>query len=172
MEAFANSATANEPGTLPFMVLASRQLTALVLSGVLVLGLVACLGYVAGRAVTSAQALESQFQIPATRQAPIVVDPGAERPSPMPTKEPAVAQRPALAPAAPGQMFLQVGALDRGMAAVFIEVLAGKGFIGRMMPGPDDKTFRVVVGPVTRAEVTSTKTALEQAGFTPFARVF
>ena len=179
MEAFANSASANESGTLPVMVLASRQLTALVLSGVLVVGLMACLGYLVGRAVTSAQDPQSRVQAQVTRPAALVVDPEVDRPSPMPgntvQSAPAKQSPPPVSPAppaTPGTMYLQVGALDRGMADVFIGVLAQKGFTGRMMPGPDDKTFRVVVGPVTRAEVTGTKTALEQAGFTPFARVF
>jgi hypothetical protein len=71
-----------------------------------------------------------------------------------------------------GQRFLQVAAVDRGVAEVFVEVLARKGFPGRVAEGPDAKTFRVLVGPLAATEIPGTKSALDQAGLTAFVRTY
>jgi cell division protein FtsN len=62
--------------------------------------------------------------------------------------------------------------VDRGVAEVFVEVLARKGFPGRVADGPDEKTFRVLVGPLEREEIPQTKSALDRAGFTAFVRTY
>jgi hypothetical protein len=62
--------------------------------------------------------------------------------------------------------------VDRGVAEVFVEVLARKGFPGRVAEGPDAKTFRVLVGPLAAAEIPKTRSALDQAGLPAFVRTY
>jgi hypothetical protein len=169
MNGAATSLVMNEAEERQALVLESRQLTAVSLGAVLLVGLVAGIGYVAGRSVSAGQ--------PAAIPAPPV-----EAPAPAPAAaaaEPTLALLPAIAEQsdldpqqARGKLFLQVCAAERGVAEVFVEVLARKGFLGRIAPGPDVKTFRVLVGPLVAAEVAETKSALGQAGFTAFLRQY
>jgi len=66
---------------------------------------------------------------------------------------------------APG-MYIQVLALDKTQAEVLADVLAKKGFHSMVAPGPNEKIFRVLVGPAKdQADVGRLKGDLEKAGF-------
>jgi cell division protein FtsN len=167
MNGAASSLVVNEAEDRQALVLESRQLTAVSLGAVLLVGLVAGIGYVAGRSVSAGQL--------ATAPAPAIEAPAPAPPAvtvaPAPSPLPATVEPSYLDPEqARGQRFLQVCAVERGVAEVFLEVLARKGFTGRIAPGPDAKTFRVLVGPLTTTEIAETRSALERAGFTAFVR--
>jgi len=67
--------------------------------------------------------------------------------------------------------YLQVAAVDRGMAGVLVEVLHRKGFQAEFTSGPTEDIFRVLVGPAKDAEALArTKADLQAAGFTSFVR--
>jgi cell division septation protein DedD len=71
----------------------------------------------------------------------------------------------------PGQVYLQVIAVARTEAEMFVEVLVRKGFRAAMAPGPTDKIMRVLVGPLANdSEVAKVRTELEQANFKPMIR--
>ena len=96
----------------------------------------------------------------------------ATKPVPVPT---APANPPAAAPAPAsgrllvppgGSTFLQVTALARSEAELVADVLRRKGFKAAVSPGPTDKVFRVLVGPVgDTSDIVKTKSGLEAAGF-------
>jgi cell division septation protein DedD len=66
----------------------------------------------------------------------------------------------------PGQIYVQVLALGKPEAEVLADVLAKKGFHATVAPGPNDRLFRVLVGPVKDAgDAGKIKGDLEQAGF-------
>jgi hypothetical protein len=97
----------------------------------------------------------------------IVVDPPPVR------KTPPVAVVPPAAPITPpaaASSYLQVAALDRGMADVSVEYLKQKGFEVRLGDGPTPGVFRVLVGPVEEKQIAATKEALEKLGFRPFLK--
>src|SRR5712691_9254621 len=48
----------------------------------------------------------------------------------------------------PGAVYLQMGAVDKGMAMVFAAGLRKYGFDGFVAPGPNEKIFRVLIGPL------------------------
>jgi cell division septation protein DedD len=48
----------------------------------------------------------------------------------------------------PGAVYLQMGALDRGMAMILTEGLRKHGFDASVAPGPSEKIFRVLIGPL------------------------
>jgi len=67
---------------------------------------------------------------------------------------------------APGQTFLQVAAVSQSEAEFVADVLKRKGFAALVAPGPNERLFRVLVGPLKDAEeIAKTKKALEEAGF-------
>ena len=47
-----------------------------------------------------------------------------------------------------GKVYIQIGALERGMAMLLAEGLRGHGFDSFVAPGPNDKVFRVLIGPL------------------------
>jgi cell division protein FtsN len=68
-------------------------------------------------------------------------------------------------------VFLQVAATTRPEAALLLEVLEGRGFSGRLAPVPGQELSRVLIGPLADASaVSETRSALQAAGFEPFAR--
>jgi cell division septation protein DedD len=70
-----------------------------------------------------------------------------------------------------GATYLQVAAVDRGMAGVLVEVLHRKGFQAEFTSGPTEDIFRVIVGPAKDADALArTKADLQAAGFTSFVR--
>jgi hypothetical protein len=66
--------------------------------------------------------------------------------------------------------YLQVAALDRGMADVSVEYLKQRGFEARLGDGPTPGVFRVLVGPLEEPRIASTREALEKLGFRPFVK--
>jgi cell division septation protein DedD len=71
----------------------------------------------------------------------------------------------------PGDTYLQIAAVDRGMSEVLVELLRRKGFQAQIAVGATEDIFRVMVGPAKdAAELTRIKTDLQAAGFTSFAR--
>ncbi len=74
---------------------------------------------------------------------------------------------------APGQSFLQVVATTRSDGEMIVGVLKRRGFNALLAPGPSDKLFRVLVGPLDAASIPQTRTDLENAGFQkPYLRKY
>jgi hypothetical protein len=185
----------NEAPIQQGVMLTSRQLAAVMLVVVLLVGLATAFGYVTGRLIASELRTQSVAETDAGLPNSILPKPTSERTPPlpaMPSVEPAPAPRePGIqtvrgvppAPAIyssqlispkpnPGQKFLQVAAADRVVAGLFVERLARRGFPARVVPGPDASTYRVLVGPLTSSEIANTNSALERARFTAFVRVY
>jgi hypothetical protein len=55
---------------------------------------------------------------------------------------------PMFAEPTPGAVYLQMGAVDKGMAMVFAAGLRRYGFDSFVAPGPSEKIFRVLIGPL------------------------
>jgi cell division protein FtsN len=70
----------------------------------------------------------------------------------------------------PGQTYLQVAAVQRAEAELFVDVLAKKGFHSLYTPVPDKPaSYRVLVGPFKEASaIAQARTDLQKAGFKGF----
>ena len=70
----------------------------------------------------------------------------------------------------PGQTYLQVAAVQRAEAELFVDVLAKKGFHALYTPVPDKPaSYRVLVGPFKEASaIAQARTDLQKAGFKGF----
>lgn len=75
---------------------------------------------------------------------------------------------------APGKAYLQVVASTRPDCEIIVDVLKRKGFSALIAPGPSDKLFRVLVGPLNdTAAIAKVRADLEQAGFQkPYLRKY
>jgi cell division protein FtsN len=70
-----------------------------------------------------------------------------------------------------GELYIQMSAIDRGMAIVFAEGLRKLGFQSRVAPGTNDHIFRVLVGPFANsADFSKAKAALNAIGLDTFGR--
>ncbi len=52
----------------------------------------------------------------------------------------------------PGTLYLQMGALDRNTSAIVVAGLRERGYRSFVAPGPNEKIFRVLVGPFVDPE--------------------
>jgi hypothetical protein len=76
-----------------------------------------------------------------------------------------------LKPATTGGTYLQMAAVDRGVAEVYLEVLRRKGFQARLRMAQPQTYSACWFGPVKdAASLARVKTDLQAAGFTSFAR--
>jgi cell division septation protein DedD len=71
-----------------------------------------------------------------------------------------------------GSLFMQVAAVGRAEADVVAKVLKGKGMSTWVAPTENEKIYRVLVGPIDKGEVGSTKADLVKMGFSPFPRSY
>ena len=79
-------------------------------------------------------------------QASILVPPKADLASIAPNPHKPVA--PLFAEPEMGKVYLQIGAVERGIAMLLCEGLRNHGFDSFVAPGPNEKVFRVLIGPL------------------------
>lgn len=110
------------------------------------------IGKGAGSKAMAPDAVSAPVTAPAVASAtsPVVSAKPAPQPAPAPSKpvEGPKDQSPLFADAVAGQVYMQVGAVDKGIAAVWAEGLRAHGLNSFVAPGPTDKMWRVLVGPL------------------------
>jgi hypothetical protein len=73
----------------------------------------------------------------------------------------------------PGALYLQMGAVDKGIAVVLAEGLRKHGFTAIVAPGPNEKIFRVLIGPLADQEgYKRAKAQVDAIDLSTFARRF
>ena len=156
------------------MVLGVRQITLGLFMAVILLGSFSAMAYVVGRAVIPSESAE--VEAPDVERV-LVVDPAGqeeETAAPSPAAKPGSSEFSAesyFREPSPGQLFLQVAAADRGVAEVFAEYLTRKSFPCQIAPGPDERNYRILVGPIQgRQQLGTLRAGLETSGFNPFPR--
>lgn len=187
----------NEDGEFE-LILGNRQLLSVFFIVVVLLGVFFTMGYIVGRNSSPPMTAEtrkteqSPILIPSaaagtqqppasTTPAPAVTAPPAETPKPV-EPEPAKSEPPKPKPEstpltagepAPGSSYLQVAAVAKSEAELFVDVLAKKGFHALYTPVPDKPaTFRVLVGPFQdAAAIAQARTDLNKAGFKGFEAI-
>jgi cell division septation protein DedD len=132
--------------------------------------------------------------MPAAAKAPVTIteEPASASSNEAPVSEPAAAKEDTPAPAAaqpapksidiseaaatepePGRTYLQVVSVARPQADALAEVLAKRGFNAFVAPGPNEKTFRVLVGPAANIDdATTLKGKLEAVGMKPIVKKY
>ncbi len=137
---------------------ANRRLTTAILGMTLLMGLIACLSYLAGRTVTQMKNGEESASRTMAPSAPVVVNP-ISKPSPLVAAVPAAvipapvvaAPAPAAATAIPAGSYLQVGLMnpsaDRSMQLRLTEL----GYNVKLLPMENSPVARVLVGPIESA---------------------
>jgi hypothetical protein len=129
------------------LVLGRAQIASWLFVGVIAVAVCGSLAYLGGETVAAKR----------TRRAAAVVT--APVPVPVPAALPQASllakAEPLTKPARPlvgepeiGKVYLQVGAVERGMAVILAEGMRVHGFDAFVAPGPNDRVFRVLIGPL------------------------
>ncbi len=173
----------------------NKKLVTVVMGMTLLLGLVACMAYLAGRSITSMKSQSAEVKVPLSivvdspkakaeiaEAAAIAAAPVVQSPAVVAVTKPVVevvAPVAAVAPkavslAAPlqGELYLQVGYVDKASAAGLAASVAAKGFSAKTVAGDNASTSRVIIGPIQVAEMAATQARLMDAGFESFPRRF
>jgi len=192
-----NDSATSEPSEFE-LVLGNKQLLSVFFIVVVLLGVFFTMGYIVGRnsAPVDAAARKSDAyergnapsSMPTASKAPVTIaeepaarveTPEAEAPAPkVETPAPAASKPieiPAVSATQPeaGRTYLQVVSVARPQADALAEVLAKRGFHAFVAPGPNEKTFRVLVGPAANIDdVSKIKSDLEAVGMKPIVKKY
>jgi cell division septation protein DedD len=146
------------------LVLGHRQIVRLVLMAAGLMAMVSATAYLSAVSTEPAPMIVEKV-VPVAPPIEAVI---AKAPEPIPG--PAVIS---YVPLIEGRTYLQMAALDRGVADVFVEFLRRNGFPAVVAPGPDATLYRVLVGPLGDAtDMAVMQMRLKQAGYGSFARKY
>lgn len=147
-------------------VLGRRQIASLLFVATVVLMICVAISYLAGKSMSA--------KAPAVAPAATVV---VREPDPPPivlNQEPAPAvEAPLFADPKNGSVYIQMGAVEKGVSVIFAEGLRRHGLAAFVAPGPSEKIFRVLIGPLPDpAAYVKAKDTVDKIGLATFARRF
>jgi len=161
-------AVSDAPVTAPEefeFVLGRRQVASLMFVGTTVLMVAVTGAYLAGKSA----APKTSAPVPA-----VVVTREPDPPPIVLNQEPAPAvEAPLFADPKSGAVYIQMGAVEKGVSVIFAEGLRRRGLPAFVAPGPSEKIFRVLIGPLPDpASYVKAKDVVDKIGLATFARRF
>jgi cell division septation protein DedD len=170
----------DDPGEEVELVVGRRQIAAITFLGLVMVAVCSGASYLAGKAMSareeSAAPVIRLEQPPASApavEAAAVPAPAPVTPAPSavaPVAKPA-AESPLFASPVPQAIYIQVGAVEKGVATVIAEGLRKHALDSFVAAGPTEKTFRVLIGPFADAEAyQKAQSVVDQIGLASFAR--
>jgi len=147
-------------------VLGRRQIASLLFVATVVLMICVAISYIVGKSMSAKAPAAAPVAAAAIREPeppPIVMNQ-----EPAPTVE-----APLFADPKNGSVYIQMGAVEKGVAAIFAEGLRKHGLTTFVAPGPNEKIFRVLIGPLPDpASYLKAKDTVDKIGLSTFARKF
>ncbi|MGD1098597.1 MAG: hypothetical protein ABSB35_42290 [Bryobacteraceae bacterium] len=162
------------------LVLGRGHIASVLFVAIVVLVVFSAISYLAGKSSSPRKAPLAQPEQLAAVVQPAPVAEATIGPPTAPSVEPATPsipesgeEPPIFAVPAKGAVYLQMGAVERGIAVIFVEGLRKRGFQSFAAPGPTEKVFRVLVGPLPDPQAFArAKVAVDQLGLDTFARKY
>ena len=146
-------------------VLGRRQVASLLFVASVILMICVAAAYMAGRLMSP--------RVSASVAAPPAVEPREPEPPPIVLNQEPVPELPLFAEPKAGKVYIQMGAVEKGVSVIFAEGLRKRGLAAFVAPGPSEKIFRVLIGPLPDpAAYMKAKDAVDQIGLSTFARKF
>ncbi len=142
------------PGATPEyeIVLGRPQIASWLFMAVFTVAICSSLAYLAGERIADSKTAAAPAAVPPPvsasaelPQASILVPPNPDVASLAKDKKPAP---PLFAEPETGKVYIQIAAVERGMATLLVAGLRSHGFDSFVAPGPNDKLFRVLIGPL------------------------
>jgi hypothetical protein len=167
----AQPAEPSEPAEFE-IVLGRSQLASVLFVATVVIAVFSSLAYLAGKSIKPAP---RTIEVVRTELAPgaeilpmaadLITDPTPDPVAPA-KNEPSLFANPK-----PGPLYLQMGAVEKGIAVIFVEGLRKHGFEAFVAPGPNENIFRVLIGPLADEHAfLKAKDATSAIGLGTFAR--
>jgi cell division septation protein DedD len=183
VEAVAEDDPAPEEAPEEFeIVLGRRQVASVLFVASVVVVVFSAASYLAGRALTPKPVAPAPVTaaIPEPTVVPVLdatVVKAADAPAVVPESNIALPksgpEAALFANPAPGAVYLQMGAVEKGVAVIMIEGLRKRGFVAFAAPGPNDVSFRVLIGPLPDADAfRRAKDQVDQIGLNSFVRKY
>lgn len=162
--------SASSPEEVEF-VLGQRQVASVLFVAIVVLVILCTLAYIAGRGAGSRAAPQAAaIRVTVPPPPPPILPKPVEAPRAAPPANLSFGATNAPAPR-PGDVYLQIGAVERGFAEVLVIGLRAKGYPSVMTPSSGEKIFRVLIGPLNDpAAYARAKSEMEAAGLNFFPR--
>jgi cell division septation protein DedD len=173
------------------VVLGPAQIASWLFVGVIAIAVCSSLAFLAGKSTGLKQEIAAAYTVAAGRAAeaqPAPVTASAATPAPMPSASILVPPKTDLASvlktaqhAGPqlfaepevGKVYIQIGAVEKGMATILTEGLRSHGFDAFVAAGPSEKIYRVLIGPLPDPEsFRQAKAAVDAIDLTTFARKY
>jgi cell division septation protein DedD len=165
------------------LVVGHRQIAAITFLALVMVAVCSGASYLAGKVISAREEpvqpiILEQPPAPSPTPAPLIeatiVPPAA---APVPSESaiaPKVdAEAPLFASPVPKAIYIQVGAVEKGVATVIAEGLRKHALDSFVAPGPTEKTFRVLIGPFPNAEAyQKARNIVDQIGLASFARQY
>ena len=146
-------------------VLGRRQVASVTFLTLVLLAVCAGGSYLIGKGTATVSASE----LPPAPAAAVPVE--APAPPPMAAPVVPVVDKPLFAEPLQGVIYIQMGAVEKGIAEIFAEGLRKRAFTSFVATGPNDHIFRVLIGPFRSGdEYQAAKKALDGMGLETFAR--
>jgi cell division septation protein DedD len=138
-------------GTTDYEIVLGRpQIASWLFVGIIAVVICSSLAYLAGEKIASKNT--AVISVLAAPPAPVpAVSASAELPQASALVTPIKNQKPPapmFAEPEVGKVYIQIAAVERGMAVLLAEGLRSHGFDTFVAPGPNDKIFRVLIGPL------------------------
>lgn len=153
------------------IVLGRRQVASVLFVATVVIVMFSAFSYLAGEVASPKKA------------APVAVATPAPVPTPAPAPAPVLQATVVEAPPKPdapifatpqaSAIYLQMGAVEKGIAVIFAEGLRKHGFDAFVAPGPNDHIFRVLIGPLPDPQAYErAKEATDRLGLSTFGKKY
>jgi cell division septation protein DedD len=167
------------------IVLGRRQVASVLFVASVAVVVFSAISYLAGRALVSKPVAQAPAvsTIPEPVAAPLleatVIKPGdasvAESAALAGNLAPAkdAPDAPMFANPIPSAVYLQMGAVEKGVAVIMVEGLRKRGFVAFAAPGPNEVSFRVLIGPLAEGDAfRRAKDQVDQIGLNSFVRKY
>ena len=153
------------------LVVGRRQAAALTFLALVVVALCSGASYLAGKAIAPRE--EAPVPMIKLEQPPAPLIEATIVPQAVPLADPSIplADAPLFASPVAQAIYIQVGAVDKGVATVLAEGLRKHALDSFVAPGPSAKSFRVLIGPFADAEgYQKARNIVAEIGLDSFAR--
>ncbi len=155
-----------------------RQMAALAFVAIAALALFSSISYMAGKAVAAPSDALPPIKLTVPQPAPPPAPPpsiGDQFASSVAAPLKKAPDAPVFSDPQPGKAYIQMAAVERGVAAVFAEGLRAHGLTAFVAPGPANtpNIYRVLIGPVVDTQAyTFDKIELDKIGLATFMRQY
>jgi cell division septation protein DedD len=158
------------------IVMGRRQVASVLFLATVIVAVFSSVSYLAGKSI-GPKKTESMAAIAAASTAASTVEKiptiDASIMASKPAPADALSDAPLFGEPVVGAVYIQMAAVEKGIAAVFAEGLRRHGMQSFVAPGPSENMYRVLIGPLpTPASYAAAKTELDRIGITTFARKY